>query len=90
MIDAEELIRRLEEVGENEVRKRLASNIYGPEKKPIVEEWLKSKERKREQERFGETLLIARSAKHAAWVAAIAAVISALAAAAAWISWIYR
>ena len=84
-IDAEELKQRLEEVGEDKVRERLASNIYGAQERPIVEEWLSSKEREKNEEQMEEYIKIARSAKHAAWVAAIAAIISALAAIAAWI-----
>ena len=84
-IDAEELKRRLEEVGEDKVRGRLSSNIYGPQEKPIVEEWLSSKEREKSEKKMEEYIKIARSAKRAAWLAAIAALISALAAIAAWI-----
>lgn len=82
-IDAEELKRRLEEVGEEKVRERLASNIYGPQERSIVEEWLLSKERGKNEEKMEEYIKISRGAKHAAWVAAIAAIISALAAIAA-------
>ena len=85
MIDAEELKRRLEESGEDKVRERLASNIYGSQERPIVEEWLLSKEREKSDKKVEEYLNIARSAKHAAWIAAIAALISAMAAIAAWI-----
>lgn len=85
MIDAEELKRRLEESGEDKVRERLASNIYGSQERPIVEEWLLSKEREKSDKKMEEYLNIARSAKHAAWIAAIAALISAMAAIAAWI-----
>jgi hypothetical protein len=83
MIDAEELKRRLEESGEDKVRERLASNIYGSQERPIVEEWLLSKEREKSYKKMEEYLNIARSAKHAAWIAAIAALISAMAAIAA-------
>ena len=85
MIDAEELKRRLEESGEDKVRERLASNIYGSQERPVVEEWLLSKEREKSYKKIEESLNIARSAKHAAWIAAIAALISAMAAIAAWI-----
>lgn len=85
MIDAEELKRRLEESGEDKVRERLASNIYGSQERPVVEEWLLSKEREKSDKKMEEYLNIARSAKHAAWIAAIAALISAMAAIAAWI-----
>lgn len=85
MIDAEELKRRLEESGEDKVRERLASNIYGSQEGSIVEEWLLSQEREKSEKKMVESLNIARSAKQAAWIAAIAALISALAAIAAWI-----
>ena len=85
IIDAEELKRRLEEVEEEKVRERLASNIYDSQERPIVEEWLLSKEREKSEKKMMESLNIARSAKQAAWIAAIAALISALAAIVAWI-----
>lgn len=85
IIDAEELKRMLEEVEEDKVRERLASNIYGSQERPIVEEWLLSKEREKSEKKMMESLNIARSAKQAAWIAAIATLISALAAIVAWI-----
>lgn len=85
MMDAGELKRRLEEIGEAKVRERLASNIYGVQERGIVEEWLLSKEKERSQKKTDEYIDIARSAKRAAWVAAIAALISALAAIMAWL-----
>lgn len=85
MMDVEELKRRLEEIGEAKVRERLASNIYGTQERGIVEEWLLTKERERNQKKTNEYIDIARSAKRAAWVAAIAALISALAAIMAWL-----
>lgn len=84
-IDAEDLKRRLEEVGEEKIRERLASNIYGSQEKPIVKAWLLSKEREKSEEKMKEYINVAKSAKYAAWVAATAALISALAAIAAWI-----
>lgn len=85
MIDAEGLKRKLEEIGEEKVRERLASNIYGARERAIVEEWLSSKEKERNAKKMDEYLKITRSAKYAAWVAAIAALVSALAAVAAWL-----
>lgn len=85
MMDVEELKRRLEEIGEAKVRERLASNIYGTQERGIVEEWLLTKERERNQKKTNEYIDIARSAKRAAWVAAITALISALAAIMAWL-----
>lgn len=85
MIDAQELKRRLENVGVAKVRERLASHVYGSEEEGIVEEWLSSKEEEKEWRVTQEELNIARSAKRAAWIAAIAALLSALAALAAWL-----
>lgn len=85
MMDVEELKRRLEEIGEAKVRERLASNIYGTQERGIVEEWLLTKERERNQKKTNEYIEVARSAKRAAWVAAVAALISALAAIMAWL-----
>ncbi len=85
MMDADELKRRLEEIGEVKVRERLAIDIYGTQEKGIVEEWLLSKERERNRKKTDEYIDIARSAKCAAWAAAIAALISALAAIIAWL-----
>jgi len=77
MFDAQELKRRLEQTGESKVRERLASNVYGLEEKGIVEEWLLSKEGKRNEERLNENIRLTKSAKCAAWIAAIAALIGA-------------
>lgn len=85
MIDVEELMRRLEEIGEVKVREYLASGVYGPKERHIVEEWLSSKERKEVRRREEEYLRIAISAKRAAWMSTIAALVSALAAIAAWL-----
>ncbi len=73
-----EFKRKIEETGENKVRERLASGIYGPKKTPIVKEWLAYREKERNDVKYQETLLIAKSAKRAAWVAAVVAIISAL------------
>ena len=85
MIDVEELKHRLEEVGEQKVRERLASNIYSPQERGIVEEWLSSREKKADRKITQQQLDIAKSAKRAAWIAAIAAILSALAAITAWL-----
>jgi len=84
-IDVEELKLRLEETGEDKVRERLASGVYDPEERPIVEEWLSSREKEEAKRREEKYLGMAISAKRAAWVSAIAALISALAAIAAWL-----
>lgn len=48
MISADEVWPKLEELGEEVVRKRLVQGIYSPQKIPLVEEWLASKERQRQ------------------------------------------
>jgi hypothetical protein len=65
----------LEGLGEQEVRIRLAKQVFGTvgDKKAVVEEWLRHKERSREAASNAEQTEIARSAKDAAWAAAEAA-----------------
>lgn len=85
MVDAEGLKRRLEKVGEEKVRERLANNIYSFQDEKMVKEWLLSKEINKSDREMAEYINIARSAKYAAWIAATAAIISSLAALASWI-----
>lgn len=44
MISADELWPKLETLGEVEVRKRLAQDVYGQQKRPLVEAWLATKD----------------------------------------------
>lgn len=85
MVDADELKQRLEEVGEEKVRERLANDIYSFQDEKMVKEWLLSKEKNKSDREMAEYISIARSAKYAAWIAATAAIISSLAALASWI-----
>ncbi|MCL4416756.1 MAG: hypothetical protein M1371_10225 [Actinobacteria bacterium] len=85
MFDTEEFKSRLEKIGEEKVREYLANNVYRPEEKQIVEEWLSSKKEKRINKNKDININIAKSAKNAAWIAAIAAIISAIAAITSWI-----
>ncbi len=57
-----------EELGEDEVRKRVSASVWSSEKLGEAREWLKR-----------ESNQIARSAKNAAWIAAIAAIVAAIA-----------
>lgn len=47
MISADELWPKLEAVGEDQVRRRLAQGAYGEQKIPLVNEWLARKDRQR-------------------------------------------
>lgn len=79
-MDVTEFWEKLEHEGESTVRRRLAEGVYGAQKRPLVEEWLKKKDFERNIDRHQDLFKVAKSAKHAAWVAAIAACISAIAA----------
>ncbi|MDX2263806.1 MAG: hypothetical protein NW215_02380 [Hyphomicrobiales bacterium] len=72
--DEEDLIKKLEDLGEIEVRRNLARGIYAARKKPLVENWLRNKEQERTQlatsvstQHQDEQTQIARSAKDASW-----------------------
>ena len=80
----ERLWPELEALGEEEVRLRLASNVYIGDERERVEKWLRQKDQSLAEERKEasnrEQVNIARSTKNAAWAAAIAAIIAAIAA----------
>jgi hypothetical protein len=85
LADPNELWPELEQIGEEEVRRRLLLNTYGHTKLPSVQAWLERKEGDRraklgehDQAQRRQELAILRSTKNAAWVAAGAAVASAL------------
>ena len=66
-IDPDQFFAELEELGEDEARKRLASErIYGGDKRPLVVEWLRQKDQKREDSSSREQIAIAREAAAAA------------------------
>lgn len=67
------LFRELDELGERAVRLALAKNVWGPPKRPLVEEWL----RRQSEDRAAAS---ARSASRARWFSVAAAVVSAAAA----------
>ncbi|HEY7301598.1 MAG TPA: hypothetical protein VH684_27215 [Xanthobacteraceae bacterium] len=95
----EEFWAELDEIGEDEVRVRLATKYYSDvnERGPLAREWLQRRELSRaaEVERSREAsslehMRIARSAKNAAWTAAIAAMIAAMFAAVAIVISLYK
>lgn len=65
----------LEELGEREVRYRLATDVYGSagDRKQVVQEWLRDKERERETTSNSEMAAAASRAAAAAERAAVAA-----------------
>lgn len=77
MTDEEEkaLLAELNDLGEDEVRRRVARQLYGNQtrKRRIVDHWLEKGERERNSVSQAEQIDIARSAKDAAWAAAEAA-----------------
>jgi len=79
-IDASEFWQKLEQDGEEVVRRRIAEGVYAKKKRDLVEEWLRKRDLDRDQKRHNEVAVIARSAKRAAWVAASGAILSAIAA----------
>jgi hypothetical protein len=83
MLTKDELWPQLDRDGENVVREKLATEIYGHDCKPLIQEWLRRKEEERSaasskeyKAMASEHLLHARSAKNAAWIAAVAAMIA--------------
>ena len=62
-----------EQMGESEVRKRLAENRYGERTRPLVEEWLRRKEQERDDSLKREEMAIAHEAATAARYSADAA-----------------
>ncbi len=82
-----EFRKKLEALGIEEVRWLRAKGSYGEPKRPLVDEWMASQERKRSEEALerslslrSEEISIARSAKKAAIAAAAAAIVAAIAA----------
>jgi hypothetical protein len=65
---------------EHEIRARLATGIWGDEKRRLVQLYLDEKAFERAKAEQADQVAIARSAKNAAWAAAIFAAVAALAA----------
>lgn len=76
--DFDRLAEQLDIDGEEAVRLKLSGGIYGPRRRPYVEEWLRRKIEARISASNAEQMRLARSAKNAAWAAAIAAIIAAI------------
>ena len=70
MIDSDELREHLEKYGLKRVRIKLADGVFGDPNKPIVEEWIASKEREQNE-------MYRRVTMYAAIVTAFAVFISA-------------
>ena len=72
-----EIFAELDGLTELDIRARLATGIWGDEKRRLVQLYLDEKELTRSQATQAEQTTIARSAKNAAWIAAFAAVVAA-------------
>jgi hypothetical protein len=86
--DADRRWKQFEELGSEQVRKNIASHVYGEENTRLAREWLAHTEsviRSAADAEIvassAEQIRIARSAKNAAWIAAIAAIAAAIVAA---------
>ena len=85
----DEFLGKLKHLDVEEARRRRAQNVYGERKRPVVDKWIASQERKLLEEASelnlsmrSEEIDIARRAKNAADRAAMAAIIAAIAASA--------
>jgi hypothetical protein len=83
--DPNEFWASLDKIGESEVRKRLAQNVYGAKKRPLIEEWLRKKATvehqniaQKEQERRDTELEISKRSFKVNRIIAIAALISVI------------
>jgi len=76
----EEFFAKLDELGENEVRIKLVTKIYGPnsDKRALAEEWLRRKEDQRRDEREDRSAERARRMMYSAWAANVIAIIAAI------------
>lgn len=76
----DDLITKLEKLGENEVRDKLARGEFGSvgNNRQMVDDWLHSQAEARSISSSREQARTARSAKNAAWIAAIAAIIAVI------------
>lgn len=80
-VDSDKFLASLEDLGEAEVRKRLAAGqTWEKPKADLAAEWLRQQHQERSDRSNLEQARIARSAKNAAWAAAIAAMIAAISA----------
>ena len=79
MVDVDSFFHSLDNLGEKEVREKLALRAYGSDKANLAHEWLRRKEEDRIREATSRAEASASSANKAAWIAAIAAVVAAIA-----------
>lgn len=77
IVDIEALHKKLEDDGEESVRKKLSQGVYGA-KSEQVRDWLSIKQSARSDESQTEQLKLTKSARNAAWVSALAAVVAVL------------
>lgn len=74
LVNPDKFFADLDQDGEDSVRKKYASRaIYGSDKAPLVEEWLRRKDQERVEHSRSEEIKIARRASEAAERAACAA-----------------
>jgi hypothetical protein len=85
MTPINDLWKQLDDLGEEEVRKRLAQNVYGQKKLKAVQEWLRRRAEISETKvtiednaHRQQTIEIARSSRNATWASAIASIIAVL------------
>lgn len=69
---------KCEEMGEERVRKSLATGFFTDEWRPHAERWLANLDHERNSRQQSDTIRHANSAKTAAWAAAIAAIVAAI------------
>ncbi len=83
----EELWAELDALGEDEVRTRLVTKIYGDtgHKKALVQEWLRKKQQEKldDQDKINvqistESLRVSKSAKNASWAAVFIALVAVI------------
>lgn len=84
-MNKKELWESLESIGEDEVRLRLAQNIYGAKKRPLVEEWLRRKNavedrklQESEQSRRDDEIQINRSSLKISRISTLTSLISVI------------
>ena len=84
--EEEKLIAKLESDGETIVRENISRGIYGHKKIPIINDWLRQQEQKKDEQKYDKDydinaglLAVSKSSRNAAWVATIIAFLAFLA-----------
>lgn len=72
------------DMGEHKVRATLARGAWNTRRTAVAEEWLRSLENTREEQRARESLNVAKSARTAAWLAVVLALVAIGISVAAW------